>query len=57
MHQELFKNINSLDHILAINPIELGENFNLGLSLNVIIILLVFIIMIFLGSALFSQKK
>lgn len=57
MHLELFKNINSLSHILAINPIELGENINLGLSLNVIIILLVFIIMIFLGSALFSQKK
>lgn len=50
---------NSLDslYLLAINPIEIGENIDLGFSLNVIIILLILIIVVFLGSALFSQKK
>lgn len=51
--------INSLDNLdlLTINPIDVSKNINLGYSLNVIIILLILVIMVFLGSTLFSHKK
>ncbi len=51
--------INSLDNLdlLTINPIDVSKNINLGYSLNVIIVLLILVIMVFLGSTLFSHKK
>ena len=44
-------------YLLAINPINVDETIDIGFSLNVIIVLLIFIIIIFIASSLFSQKK